>query len=177
MVTAQVDPPEAAASAGAQITGAVTGEHGTIPTGSVRIESGGKALGAAELDAAGAYVFTLAAGPEPAKTEVHVSYPGDANHLPSKGSVTLDLEPGGKTPPSEGPCDGGKPGCDDKSGCDNRPGCGGNPGGDGSGSDGSGASDGGYKTLPFTGASSLWIAVAAGLLGGTGLALRRRRLA
>jgi hypothetical protein len=235
-ITAHADTLEPLAGTEIQVTGTVTGEHGTIPTGSVDITRAGKVLGSAKLDANGAYAFSVMAASTSANPDVTVSYPGDTNHQPSEASLTLDVKPGpsqspcptpsagGTLPP--GPCDtptpsssgtltpgpsgtptpgpsgapslgpGGPgtpppgpsgaptpgPSTAPPPGPSGTPPPGGSGGKGGTGAGGYGGAggkgagaSGGKGKLSFTGASSLWLVLAASVLTGTGLALKYRR--
>jgi hypothetical protein len=162
-VTVEADPPKPVSGAEVRLAGTVKGEHGTAPTGSVKVTRDGAPIATAELDAAGAYTVSVKTSLAPADSEMTVSYPGDTNHVASQGSVVFQATPPPSSPPPtcEPPSPGGTP-----------PPCGATPPGGHGGATPPGAKP---RTLPFTGTSSLWIALGAACLVGAGLALRRHR--
>ena len=76
----------------AVVTGRIEAQYGTTPTGTVTLVRGTDTLGTATLDG-GAYRFELAVPMTwSGDVQLDVVYAGDANHEPSRDTVTVRLD-------------------------------------------------------------------------------------
>ncbi|VTR76006.1 Ig-like domain-containing protein [Cellulomonas hominis] len=86
------------------VTGAVTAEHGTVPTGSIDLVSGGQVVAAAQIGADGGFRAEVPAESVTAPAlALEARYAGDVNHLASTGASTIDVLPPAVPEPTPGP--------------------------------------------------------------------------